>query len=176
MQGRYREYEYYNHIQMFNTKLLLERDLIYVSHLDYIRLYARAKHEPLQRRCLLEIYSASRGDISSFAKKQDTIFAGRVTGNSYIWENGIVHEQQLHPVKEYLHCVDFEDEIYATSTSVCAKLWRRSNELGLVYLEQIAEMPQEYKVLKLSEGGERLYGGLYTDLGRYALREFDVER
>ncbi|XP_011205750.3 F-box/WD repeat-containing protein 4 [Bactrocera dorsalis] len=175
LQGRYREYEYYNHIQIFPTKLLLERDILYVSHLDYLRLYGRAKHEPLQRRCLQEISTGSRGDISSFAKKQDTIFAGRVTGNCYIWEDGIVHEQQLHRAKEYLHCVDFEDEIYATSTNVCAKLWRRTSELGLVYLEPFAEMPQEYKVIKLSEGGERLYGGLYTDIERYALREFDVE-
>ncbi|XP_053953759.1 F-box/WD repeat-containing protein 4 [Anastrepha ludens] len=175
LQGRYREYEYYHHAQMFPTKLLLERNILYVTYMDYLRVYGRSNIEPLQRRCQQEICTSSRGDISSFTKKRDTIFAGRVTGNCYIWEDGYGNEQQLHSAKEYLHCVDFEDDLYVTSTNVCAKLWRRTNELGLVYLEQVGDLPQEYKVLKLSDGGERLFGGLYTDVDSHALREYDVE-
>ncbi|CAD7005915.1 F-box/WD repeat-containing protein 4 [Ceratitis capitata] len=175
LQGRYREYEYYHHAQMFPTKLLLERNFLYVTHMDYLRVYGRANNEPLQRRYKQEISSSIRGDISSFTKKGDTIFVGRVTGNCYIWEDGYANDQQLHSAKEYLHCVDFEDDLYVTSTSVCAKLWRRTNELGLINLESIDEMRREYKVLKFADGGERLYGGLYTDTDRQALREFDVE-
>ncbi|XP_067643970.1 F-box/WD repeat-containing protein 4 isoform X2 [Eurosta solidaginis] len=175
LQGRYREYDYYHHAQMFPTKLILERNFLYVTHMDYLRVYGRANNEPLQRRYQREISTSVRGDISSFTKKQDTIFVGRITGNCYIWEDGFAYDQQLHSAKEYLHCVDFEDDLYVTSTNVCAKLWYRTNELGMVYLEELAELPQEFKVIKLSEGGERLFGGLYTDSGRQALREYDVE-
>lgn len=161
---------------MFPTKVHLERDLFYMTHAGYLRVHKRLRNEPLQRRYLTEIATSTKTDVADFVKHRETIFAGRVCGNCFIYEDGTVHEQRLHAPKEYLLCVDFKNDVYVSSTDQCSKLWLRANEFDLIHLDLIREMKHSFKSLKFNSSGERFYGGLYTDVNRHALREVDVER
>lgn len=173
--GRYKEIVYFHHNKMFPTKIFLEKNHLYLTHTGYLRIHRRLTNEPLQRPYIKEISSNVSTDISDFVKKRDTIFAGRICGSCFIYEDGYTTDQRLHNVKEYLQCVDFSNDLYMTSTDRCNKLWRRSNEFGLIHLDLVKESKFSYKSMKFSNQGDILYGGLYTDLGRRALRETDIE-
>ncbi|XP_073840822.1 uncharacterized protein isoform X2 [Musca autumnalis] len=177
LSGCYREQQYFHRSKMFATKLLLDRDWLYLSHASYIRQHKRLKHEPLQSRYHNEISSENCNDIADFVKKDISIFAGRVSGNCFIYEDDYVTEQQLHSPREYMWCVDFECNIYATSTDRCAKIWRRSEEMGLLHLDLMSTLSGSYKTLQFHKNAIRLYGGLYDSITqRRALHEIDIER
>lgn len=176
LNGCYREQQYFHRSKMFATKLHLERDWLYLTYACYLSQHKRLKAEALQRRYHKEIVTSNKADIADFVKKGEIIFGGRVNGNCFIYEDGYATEQQLHMPKEYLRCVDFAGEIFATSTDACGKLWRREEELGLVNFELITELKGSYKCMRFNGGGDRLYGGLYTSIDRCALREIDLER
>ncbi|EDW72849.1 uncharacterized protein Dwil_GK17228 [Drosophila willistoni] len=175
--GTYQERPYYHHAQMFPTKLCLERDNLYITHTRYLRRYRRSSTDGLQRRYEEEIRAPTNSDISDFVKKDDTLFAGRVCGTCFVWdpEEGIT-EQKMHQASEYLYCVDFVNELYTTSTDKCCKVWHRSQEFGLTHFDLVIQLPQHsFKSLKLSSDGQWLYGGLYTDKERRALRAIHIE-
>lgn len=176
LNGCYRELQYFHRSKMFATKLHLERNWLYISYAGYLSQHKRLRTEALQRRYHQEIVTGNKADIADFVKKQDSIFVGRVTGSCFIYEYDYATEQQLHTPKEYLRCVDFAGNVYATSTDYCGKVWRREEELGLVNLELMKQLKESYKTLRFSESGERLFGGLYTSTQRRALREIDLTK
>ncbi|XP_037939941.1 F-box/WD repeat-containing protein 4 [Teleopsis dalmanni] len=172
VEGRYREREYFHHSRMFAKKLHLERNWLYISHSSMIRKHRR---KPLEKRYHQEIGSNAKSDIADFVKKQDTIFAGRICGSCFICENDSVTEQRMHTSCEYLYSVDFVNDLYVTSTDQFGKLWRKNNEFSLIHFDLLHIINNSYKVIKLSHDGSALFGGLYTDINRKALREIDVE-
>lgn len=176
LNGCYREHQYFNRSKMFATKLHLERYWLYVSYAGYLSQHKRLKTEALQRRYHHEIITSNKADIADFVKKNDSIFVGRVTGSCYIYEDSYATEQQLHLPKEYLRCVDFAGNMYATSTDYCGKIWRREEELGLINLDLIKDLKESYKTMRFNDSGDRLFGGLYTSTKRCALKEIDLER
>lgn len=176
LRGCYREQQYFHRSKMFATKLFLERNWLYLSYTCYLSQHRRLKAEALQKRYHHEIVTSNKTDIADFVKKGDTIFAGRVAGNSFIYEEGYATEQQLHNTNEYMWCVDFSGDTYVTSTNRCAKIWRRSEEMGLLHLDLSTQLNNSYKTLRFNESGNRLFGGLYTSTDRQALREIDLER
>lgn len=162
---------------MFATRLQLDRDWLYLSYGCYLGQHKRLKDEPLQRRYHQEFSSGNKADIADFVKKSKTLFAGHITGYCFIYEGGdYVTEQQLHHPKEYLRCLDFAGNMYATSTDTVGKLWRREEEMGLVNLDLAKILQESYKALRFNPSGDRLFGGLYTSTSRRALREIDLER
>ncbi|KAM7356441.1 F-box/WD repeat-containing protein 4 [Cochliomyia hominivorax] len=175
LNGCYREQHYFQRYKMFATKLQLEKYWLYISRDGYLNQHKRLKAEALQRRFHQEISSGYKADIADFVKKKDTIFAGRVTGNCFIYEDGYATDQQCHSPKSYLRCVDFCGSLYATSSDSCARLWRREDELGLLNLELLHELDNSYKTVRFNEDGDRLFGGLYTSTSRRALREIDLK-
>ncbi|XP_037821362.1 F-box/WD repeat-containing protein 4-like [Lucilia sericata] len=175
LNGCYREQQYFHRSKMFATKLHLERNWLYVSYAGYLSQHKRLKAEALQRRYHQEITTSNRADIADFIKKNDSIFAGRVTGSCFIYEDGYAYEQQLHPPKEYLRCVDFAGQMYATSTDNFGKIWRREEELGLINLDLVKNLKHSYKTMRFNAAGDRLFGGLYTSTSRRALQEIDLE-
>ncbi|XP_022215399.1 F-box/WD repeat-containing protein 4 [Drosophila obscura] len=175
LSGTYRERPYYHHAHLFPTKLFLEKDALYVTHDSYLRKYRRPATEALPRLFDEEITTPTRSDISDFVKKQDTLFAGRVCGACFLWDANGITEQQMHQPNEYLYSVDFINDVYVTSTDACCKVWQRSQEFGLTHFDLAVKLQHSFKSLKLSANGEWLYGGLYTDKGRRALRAIHVE-
>ncbi|KAI8036613.1 F-box/WD repeat-containing protein 4 [Drosophila gunungcola] len=173
--GTYFERPYFHHAQMFPTKLCLEADALYITHAGYLRKYRRSSCDALLRRFEEEISTSTHSDISDFVKKEDTIFAGRVCGSCFLYDENGITEQRMHPANEYLYCVDFVKDLYATSTDNCCKLWQRSQEFGLTHFDMVMKLPHAFKALELSSDGQWLYGGLYTDEGRRALRAVHVE-
>ncbi|KAH8255944.1 hypothetical protein KR026_003003 [Drosophila bipectinata] len=174
--GTYNQCMYFHHAPMFPTKLCLEKDALYITHASYLRKYPRSKYDALHRRYEKEISTSSSTDISDFVKKQDTIFAGRICGSCFLYEDGdVIAEHRMHSSNEYLYCVDFNDHLYATSTDTCCKLWERSQEFGLTYFDMVMTIDRAFKSMKLSADGQWLFGGLYTDKGRHALRAIHVE-
>ncbi|XP_017059658.1 F-box/WD repeat-containing protein 4 [Drosophila ficusphila] len=173
--GTYFERPYFHHVQMFPTKLCLEANYLYITHAGYLRKYRRSSCDALHRRFEEEISTSTHSDISDFVKKRDTIFAGRVCGSCFHYDAEGITEQRMHPANEYLYCVDFVNDLYATSTDHCCKLWQRSEEFGLTHFDMVANRPHAFKSMELSSDGQWLYGGLYTDVGRQALRGIHVE-
>ncbi|XP_058979993.1 uncharacterized protein LOC101889725 isoform X4 [Musca domestica] len=177
LNGCYREQQYFHRTKMFPTKLFLDKEWLYLSYACYISQHKRLKNEAVQRKYFHEISSKNNNDISDFTKKHESIFAGRVSGGCFIYEDECMTEQQLHCPKEYLWCVDFERNLYVTSTDHCSKIWRRSEEMGLLHLDLVSNLNGSYKALQFSNDGFRLYGGLYDSIiDRRALHEIDVER
>ncbi|XP_065358896.1 F-box/WD repeat-containing protein 4 [Calliphora vicina] len=174
LNGCYREQHYFHRSKMFATKLHLERNWLYVSYASYLSQYKRLKAEALQRRYHQEITTGNKADIGDFVKKNDSIFVGRVTGSCFIYEDGYATEQQLHLPKEYLRCVDFAGQMYATSTDKGGKIWRREEELGLINLDLMKNLKESYKTMRFNDSGDKLFGGLYTSIKRCALREIDL--
>jgi len=83
----------------------------------------------------------------------------------------------MHPANEYLYCVDFVKDLFATSTDTCCKLWQRNQEFGMAHFDMVMNLPHAFRSLELSSDGQWLYGGLYSDKGdRRALRAVHVER
>ncbi|KAH8350992.1 hypothetical protein KR067_010511 [Drosophila pandora] len=174
--GTYNQRPYFHHAPMFPTKLCLEKDALYITHASYLRKYLRSNYDALHRRYEKEISTSSSTDISDFVKKQDTIFAGRICGSCFLHEDDeVIAEHRMHSSNEYLYCVDFINSIYATSTDTCCKLWERSQEFGLTHFDMVMKMDRAFKCMKLSADGQWLFGGLYTDKGRQALRAIHVE-
>ncbi|XP_013119295.2 F-box/WD repeat-containing protein 4 [Stomoxys calcitrans] len=176
LDGRYSERQYFRRSKMFPTKLILERNWLYISHANYINQHQRLKSEPLQRRYHREISTSNKSDIAHFVKKNNTLFAGRVAGSGFIYEEGSVMEQQLHNPNEYMWCVDFEGDLYATSSDYYSQIWRREEEFGILHLDLLIQLKSSFKTMQFDCGGTRLYGGLYDSKNeRRALREIDVE-
>ncbi|EDV97626.1 F-box/WD repeat-containing protein 4 [Drosophila grimshawi] len=175
LKGAYVERHYYHHAQMFASKLCLDSDALYITHANYLRKYLRAGAEALQRRYDEEISTPTISDISDFVKKHDTIFAGRVCGTCFVSDADGITEQPMHRAREYLYCVDFVDDVFVTSTDTCCKLWKRSKEFGLTHFDLFMQLQHSFKSTKLSADSQWLYGGLYTDKGRRALRAIHVE-
>ncbi|XP_030573107.1 F-box/WD repeat-containing protein 4 [Drosophila novamexicana] len=175
LRGVYMERHYYHHAQMFSSKLWLDSDALYITHANYLRKYRRAGPEALQRRYEVEITTPTLSNIADFVKKQDTIFAGRVCGACFVNDTDGITEQAMHHAKEYMFSVDFVNEVYATSTDTCCKLWKRSTEFGLTHFDLFMQLQHSFKSMKLSDDAQWLYGGLYTDTGRKALRAINVE-
>ncbi|XP_037907404.1 F-box/WD repeat-containing protein 4 isoform X2 [Hermetia illucens] len=173
--GRYRELVLFHHRKWYPSKVLLESDLFYMSHAGAIRVHKRTRNEAVDRRYLCELSSLEESDISHFTKKGNTIFAGRVCGSCFIYEDNYLTEQRLHGIKEYLTCVDFIDSTFITSTDKTTKLWSKSIELGLINFELVKDFKEPYKCLRISESGDKIACGMYTDFGRRALREIDIE-
>ena len=177
LNGCYREQQYFHRSKMFATKLQLDREWLYLSYGCYLSQHKRLQVEPLQRRFHQEFSSRTKTDIADFVKKSNSIFAGHITGYCFIYEDGsYVTEQQLHRPKEYLRCLDFAGQMYATSTDTVGKLWRREEEMGLVNLDLAKVLRESYKTMRFNQSGDRLYGGLYTSTSRRALREINLER
>lgn len=176
LQGVYLERHYFHHAQMFPSRMSLDSDALYITHANYLRKYRRTGPESLQRRYEVEITTPTISDISDFVKKQNTIFAGRVNGSCFVSDSDGITEQSMHHAKEYLFCVDFVDNVYATSTDTCSKLWKRSQEFGLSHFDLFMQLHHSFKSMKLSADGQWLYGGLYTDKERRALRAIHVDR
>lgn len=176
VKGVYLERHYFHHAQMFPSKMCLESDALYITHANYLRKYRRSGPESLQRRYDEEITTPTISDISDFVKKQNTIFAGRVNGSCFVSDPEGITEQTMHHAKEYLFCVDFVDNIYASSTDNCCKLWKRSQEFGLSHFDLFMQLQHSFKSMKLSADGQWLFGGLYTDTNRRALRAIHVDR
>ncbi|XP_075164122.1 uncharacterized protein LOC142236739 [Haematobia irritans] len=176
--GCYREHHYFRRSKMFPAKLFLERNWLYISHANYITKHKRLKSEPLQRRYHQEISTRNINDIGNFVKKNNTLFVGRVVGSCFIYDDdGLISEQQLHNPNEYLWCLDFERDIYATSTDHSVKIWRREEEFGICHLDLVSQLGSSYKAMQFGQSGSHLYGGLYDSIkDRRALREIDVER
>ncbi|KAL7734485.1 hypothetical protein ACLKA6_010805 [Drosophila palustris] len=175
LKGVYLERHYFHHSQMFPSRLCLDSDFLYITHVNYLRKYRRTGPESLQRRYDKEISTSTVSDISDFVKKQDTIFAGRVNGSCFVSDTDAITEQTMHHAKEYLYCVDFVDNVYVSSTDTCCKLWKRSQEFGLSHFDLFMQLQHSFKSMKLSADGQWLFGGLYTDTGRRALRAIHVE-
>lgn len=176
LSGSYREYRYFHRTKMFATQLLLDSQWLYLSNANYISQHKRLESEPLQRRYNQEISTSNKTDIAKFVKKGDTIFVGRVAGSCFIYEDGYATEQQLHNPKEYLWTVDFQGDLYATSTDYGCKIWRRADEMGLLHLDLKLELNGSYKTMQFNKCGNRIFGGLYDSISnRRALREIDVE-
>ncbi|XP_017081058.1 F-box/WD repeat-containing protein 4 [Drosophila eugracilis] len=173
--GTYFERPYFHHAQMFPTKLCLEANFLFITHAGYLRKYRRSNTDALHRRFEEEISTSTLSDISDFVKKQDTIFAGRVCGSCFHYDADGITEQRMHPANEYLYCVDFVKNLYATSTDHCCKLWQRSQEFGLTHFDMVINLPHAFRSLELSSDGQWLYGGLYDDAERRALRAINVE-
>ncbi|XP_055856338.1 F-box/WD repeat-containing protein 4 [Episyrphus balteatus] len=175
LNGRYTETTYFNSNRMCAAKIHLDKDNLYITHQRYLRIHKRLRDEPVKRRCTEEICTNSKADISDFSKKNNTIFAGRVYGSGFIYEEGIVTDVRLHDVSEYLWCVDFSNNLFLSSTDKCTKMWQRADQFGLLYLDLAKEYPESYKTMQLNQDGDRFYGGLYTDKENRALREVDIE-
>ncbi|XP_016997098.2 F-box/WD repeat-containing protein 4 [Drosophila takahashii] len=176
--GTYFERPYFHHAQMFPTKLCLESDYLYITHAGYLRKYRRTSHDALERRYEEEITTSTQTDISDFVKKQSTIFAGRVCGSCFHCDvdEPSLTEQRMHPANEYLYCVDFVNDLYATSTDNCCRLWQRSEEFGMIHFDMVTNLPHAFRSMKLSSDGQWLYGGLYSDKAtRRALKGVHVE-
>nr|XP_016924644.1 F-box/WD repeat-containing protein 4 [Drosophila suzukii] len=174
--GTYFERPYFHHAQMFRTKLCLEANYLYITHAGYLRKYRRTSYDALQRRYEVEFSTSTQTDISDFVKKQDTIFAGRVCGSCFHYDADGITEQRMHPANEYLYCVDFVKDLFATSTDTCCKLWQRNQEFGMAHFDMVMNLPHAFRSLELSSDGQWLYGGLYSDKGdRRALRAVHVE-
>ncbi|ALC43821.1 CG33969 [Drosophila busckii] len=176
LKGVYEERPYYHHAQMFSSRLCLSSDTLYITHARYLRKYRRAGPEALQRRYDEEISTPSKSDISDFVKKDNTIFAGRVCGTCFVSDTDGITEQAMHNAKEYLYCVDFVEDTFATSTDTCCKLWKRSREFGLSHFDLFMQLQHSFKSMKVSDDGQWLFGGLYTDKrNRRALRAVHLE-
>ncbi|XP_060656682.1 F-box/WD repeat-containing protein 4 [Drosophila nasuta] len=175
LSGIYLERHYFHHAQMFPSKLCVDADALYITHANYLRKYLRTGPESLQRRYAEEISTPTISDISDFVMKQNTIFAGRVNGSCFVRDGDGITEETLHHAKEYLFCVDFVDDVYASSTDTCCKLWKRSQEFGLSHFDLFMNLQRSFKCMKLSDDGQWLFGGLYTDAGRRALRGIHTE-
>ncbi|KAH8300402.1 hypothetical protein KR018_004377, partial [Drosophila ironensis] len=174
--GTYNQRPYFHHAPMFPTKICLDRDALFVSHAGYLRKYLRSQHDVLQRRYEKEISTPCSTDISHFVKKDDTVFAGRVCGSCFLYENDeVVAEQRMHSSNEYLYSVDFVRNMFATSTDSGCRLWERSEEFGMIHFDMVQKLDRGFKTLKLSDDGQWLYGGLYDDPSRQALRAIHVE-
>ncbi|EDV52506.2 F-box/WD repeat-containing protein 4 [Drosophila erecta] len=175
--GTYFERPYFHHVQMFPTKLCLEADFLYITHAGYLRKYRRSSCDALHRRFDEEISTSTQTDISDFVKKNETIFAGRVCGSCFHYDTDscMMTEQRMHPANEYLYCVDFVKDLYATSTDHGCRLWQRAQEFGMTHFDQVMNLPHAFRSLELSSDGQWLYGGLYTDDGRRALRAVHIE-
>lgn len=75
-----------------------------------------------------------------------------------------------------LESVDFDADLFVTTTLSTTSLWRRQYELGIPFLEPIAELNGGgNKCLRLSPDAQRLATGKYNERARTALRLIDVE-
>ncbi|XP_030380041.1 F-box/WD repeat-containing protein 4 [Scaptodrosophila lebanonensis] len=181
MNGTYIECHYFHHKQMFPAKLYLESKFLYITYANHLRKYRRSGTEALHHRYDNEITTKTASDITDFVKKHNTIFAGRVCGSCFICSdiNGCIdkgEEHKMHQALEYLYCVDFaeKDDLFVTGSDKCCKLWHRTVELEMSNFELIMKFQHGFKSLKLSNDGHWLYGGLYTDINRRAVRAINV--
>lgn len=170
------------HQKQFNpSRIVLEKELLYITHGGQLRAHKRVKSRQILGRKPCKTYGTeNESDITSFTKKDGTIFIGRRDGDVMIISvdsnEPSITEQIDTSNTNRLEYVDFDGDLFVTTTLGTASMWRRQYELGIPFLEPIAELRGGgNKCLRLSPDAERLATGKYNERERTALRLFDVE-
>lgn len=179
--GRYEEHVLFHQRQFNPSRIFLEKDLLYITHGGQLRAHKRMRNRQVLARKPCKTYgSENDSDITSFAKKDSTIFIGRRDGHVMVTST----DSSESPIADRidttstsrLEFVDFNADLFVTTTLNTTSLWRRQYELGIPFLEPIAEVNGGgNKCLRLSPDGERLATGKYNERARTALRLTDIE-
>lgn len=171
------------HQKQFNpSRIHLEKELLYITHGGQLRVHKRVKNRQILSRKPCKTYGTeTESDITSFTKKDGTIFIGRRDGHVTIIstdsnETPILNERIDTTNTNRLEYVDFDADLFVTTTLNTTSLWRRQYELGIPFLEPIAELNGGgNKCLRLSPDAERLASGKYNERARTALHLVDIE-
>lgn len=179
--GRYEEHVMFHQRQFNPSRIFLEKELLYITHGGQLRAHKRMRNRQVLARKPFKTYgSENESDITSFAKKDSTIFIGRRDGYVMVTST----DSSESPIADRidttstsrLEFVDFNADLFVTTTLNTTSLWRRQYELGIPFLEPIAEVNGGgNKCLRLSPDGERLATGKYNERARSALRLTDIE-
>lgn len=165
------------HQRQFNpSRIYLEKDFLYITHSGQLRAHKRLRNRQILARKPHKTYGTENdSDITSFVKKDETIFVGRRNGHVMIVSsdrNECIDTTNTNRVE----FVDFDGDVFVTTTLSSTSLWRRQYELGIPFLEPIAELNGGgNKCLRLSPNADRLATGKYNERARTALRLIDME-
>lgn len=178
--GKYDEKILFKHNIMYPSQLLLEKDLLHMTHGGQLRIHRRLKSKGLVAERTHETIGNSRdGDITNFVKQGDTIFGGRDNGYAFIYENGEYYEERVSDHigqrRAYVNAVDIHQSTFITATMTSMKIWQKIYELDMVSLELAVENDRIFKCVKLSPSGDECLAGKYSDRYKEALRLFDME-
>lgn len=150
-----------------------------MTHGGQLRIHKRTKKELLKRKPERLIGKVSEGDITYFTKKDDTIFAGRGNGRILIIStdtDSYVDEQiDSTPNNNRIDFLDFEKDLFITTTRNNTKLWKKMYELDIPYLDPITEWKSGNKCLRLSPDLSSCAVGKYSEKSKTALRLIDLE-
>ncbi|KAJ6631743.1 F-box/WD repeat-containing protein 4 [Pseudolycoriella hygida] len=178
--GKYDEKVLFKHRMVYQPQLLLEKDLLYLTHGGELRIHRRLKSKNmLSERALTSIGTTRAGDITSFVKHGNVIFGGRDTGYAFIYEDDECYEEKISDHvgqrRAYINAVDFHSQTFVTTSMTSFKVWRKIYELDMVSLELMTETDSAFKCLKLSPSGDECIAGIYSDRRKEALRLYDME-
>lgn len=179
--GRYEEHVMFHQRKFNPSRIILEKDLLYITHGGQLRAHKRVKNSQILARKPCKTYGTeNESDITSFVKKDGTIFIGRRDGHVMITSidsnESTISERIDTTNTNRLECVDFDGDLFVTTTLNTTSLWRKQYELDIPFLEPIVEFNGVgNKCLRLSPDGERLATGKYNERGRTALRLIDIE-
>lgn len=180
--GRYEEHILFQQSQFNPSKIFLEKEFLYKSHSGQLRKYARSKRkgEILYRRPVETFGEVRDADITCLMKINNDVFIGRRNGRVKIIstdpnENDSIDETNVSSYSEQrVEAVDFSGDLFATATLQRAALWQRRYELDMPYLEEVAELGDGFKTIRLSPNIDRLAMGKYKDLTRKGLHLVDL--
>lgn len=177
--GRYEEHIFFHHKFFHPSHIHLEKDLLYITHGGQLRIHRRLKKGILNRRPELAISEVRQPDITCFAKKENTIFAGRRDGCVFIAStnntNELIEEHVDATTSHNIEFLDFDRDIFLTTTRTSTKLWRKQYELDVGYLEPMADLNGGNKCLRISSDARLCATGKYNEKTRTALRLVDLE-
>lgn len=176
--GRYEEHILFHQRRFNPSQIFLEKDFLYITHGGQLRIHKRTKKDLLKRKPDRLIGNVSEADITYFTKKDDTIFAGRRNGRILIIStdtDSYVDEQIDSTPSNRIDFLDFEKDLFITTTRDITKLWRKENELDIPYLDPVAEWKSGNKCLRLSPDVKSCAVGKYSERSKTALRLIDLE-
>lgn len=182
-QGRYSERIFCYRKFFHPATLHLERQWLYTTHGGQLRKLRRLKKGILDHRPDWTIGDVRQSDITCFVKKNDVIFVGRQDGRIFtassnaLEDDEIMEEIAADDLRDRTHIssVDFDGDLFVTTTRVSTKIWRKTIELGVTYMEQICDALEGQKSVRISLDGKSCAMGKYNERKRKALRMFDLE-
>lgn len=152
--------------------------MLYITHGGQLRIHRRLRKGIVNRKPDRTISSVRDPDITCFVKKDETIFAGRRNGCVFIAstnDNELVEERADETRMNNIEFLDFEKDVFVTTSRAGTKLWRKQYELDVPYLEPAADLNGGNKCLRISPDSTSCATGKYSEKTRTALRLVDME-
>lgn len=176
-QGRYEEHIFFHHKHFNPSQIFLEKESLYITHGGQLRVHRRLKKRIIKRKPERLIGRVLEADITYFTKKENTIFAGRRNGRVLIVStdtDSYVDEQIDTTASNRIDFLDFDKDLFVTTTRNSTNLWRKLYELDIPYLDPVATWNSGNKCLRLSPDANYCALGKYNEKARTALRIIDL--